>query len=103
MTDVSFFHAGGLASYAFLFDLTGRLLIHPYMPSPSTVTEDPILTGVEAFERSPQVVKFLNEILEDVKNKKQPVFDLNSSSYKKAVLTKRAFPQVSIFHTLRII
>ena len=42
----------GEYSYSFLIDSTGRTLIHPLMPSPFDVADDPILIDISTLERA---------------------------------------------------
>ncbi|VDI58540.1 Hypothetical predicted protein [Mytilus galloprovincialis] len=51
MSDISYFRQGEL-SYAFIIDGTGRTLIHPLLPLPDSVKDDPIYVNIEHLERS---------------------------------------------------
>ncbi|CAC5388604.1 unnamed protein product [Mytilus coruscus] len=51
MSDISYFRQGEL-SYAFIIDGTGRTLIHPLLPLPESVKDDPIYVNIEHLERS---------------------------------------------------
>ncbi|XP_071141369.1 VWFA and cache domain-containing protein 1-like isoform X1 [Mytilus edulis] len=51
MSDISYFRLGEL-SYAFIIDGTGRTLIHPLLPLPDSVKDDPIYVNIEHLERS---------------------------------------------------
>ena len=42
----------GHHSYTFLIDTTGRTLVHPLMPNPFKVADDPTLIDIATFERS---------------------------------------------------
>ena len=59
LADVSFFGRTD-SSYAFIMDSTGRLLMHPLLPSPQSVSEDPIFlyaSAVEPAQEAKQVIK----------------------------------------------
>ncbi|XP_063407199.1 VWFA and cache domain-containing protein 1-like [Mytilus trossulus] len=51
MSDISYFRQGEL-SYAFIIDGIGRTLIHPLLPLPDSVKDDPIYVNIEHLERS---------------------------------------------------
>lgn len=93
MVDVTYFHAGGEDGYAFVMDKDGRALLHPYMPSPATVREDPVLTDIGALERTPEVKQFLHDILQQSKFIN---VDGEAVIRKLTVPTKIVIPQVSL-------
>lgn len=61
LEDVEFFRAG-LASYAFLVDDKNRVLIHPLIPRPVDVTDDPAYVPLKELEQS-MTYSQINEII----------------------------------------
>ncbi|ELT90479.1 hypothetical protein CAPTEDRAFT_196424 [Capitella teleta] len=58
LSDVAFFGRTD-SSYAFIMDSVGRLLMHPLLPSPQSITDDPIFlqaTSLETFPEAKDVV-----------------------------------------------
>lgn len=72
LADVTYFKAAGDGAYAFIIDFTGRVIIHPFQPSPITVSADPIFTDVSTFEREAQIQQFLKATLNSISNKRGP-------------------------------
>nr|XP_039264048.1 VWFA and cache domain-containing protein 1-like isoform X1 [Styela clava] len=93
MAEVTYFHAGGQASYAFVMDKTGRVLLHPHLPSPSSVKDDPVLTEIGAFERTKEVKQFLESVLDDENENEKDLPVDEAKIYRKSVNTKRVIPQ----------
>lgn len=67
--DIAYFRVAGHTAYVFIIDLTGRVLMHPYMPAPGSVDEDPVVTNIDAFERNDKVRRFLQRTLASIKLK----------------------------------
>ena len=63
LADITYFRSAGAAAYAFLIDLTGRVIMHPFLPNPIAVTHDLVVTDIEAFERTKEVQAFLKNTL----------------------------------------
>lgn len=93
MADITYFHAGGQASYAFVMDKTGRVLLHPHLSSPSSVRDDPVLTDIGVFERTKEVKQFLKGILEGANMEDQSLTTEEAKIHRKSVNTYRALPQ----------
>ncbi|CAK8690074.1 unnamed protein product [Clavelina lepadiformis] len=66
MIDTKYFHVDFPDAYAFITDLTGRVLIHPFLPLPANMDDDPVLTSIEAFIRNPSAVSFINDVIQSV-------------------------------------
>ena len=64
MIDTKYFHVDFPDAYAFITDLTGRVLIHPFLPLPANMDDDPVLTSIEAFIRNPSAVSFINDVIQ---------------------------------------
>uniref|UniRef100_H2ZMZ9 Cache domain-containing protein n=1 Tax=Ciona savignyi TaxID=51511 RepID=H2ZMZ9_CIOSA len=64
IADVTYFSVAANMGYAFLLDIFGKVMMHPLLPSPAAVSDDPVITGVEAFERSPDVLNFINDVIQ---------------------------------------
>ncbi|ELU16667.1 hypothetical protein CAPTEDRAFT_192407 [Capitella teleta] len=62
LSDVAFFGRTD-SSYAFIIDSVGRLLMHPLLPSPQSITDDPIFLQVTSLETSPPVEQVLKSML----------------------------------------
>ncbi len=63
LSDVTYFHQGAL-SYAFVADETGRTILHPLMPSPTEVTDDPIFVYLTSLEREGHAKDILVNIMQ---------------------------------------
>ena len=74
--DVTYFKAAGDGAYAFMVDFTGRVVIHPFQPSPNTVNEDPIVTDISAFEQTLEVQEFLKTTIQSISNNRGPTGNL---------------------------
>lgn len=61
LSDVTYFHQGEL-SYAFIVDGTGRTLIHPLLPTPFGLTQDPIFVHISSLERDAQISTVLESM-----------------------------------------
>ena len=62
LSDVTFFSRTE-SSYAFLMDGKGRLLMHPFLPSPQSVNDDPIFLQATALETSSQAKDVIDSML----------------------------------------
>jgi hypothetical protein len=62
LSDVTFFGRTD-SSYAFIVDPTGRLLIHPLLPSPATANSDPIFLQATTLETAPEAKDVIQSML----------------------------------------
>jgi len=70
--DAMYFRAAGDIAFTFLLDFAGRVVMHPFMPSPATTMSSPIITHFAAFEREELVQKFLRETIRSISTNKGP-------------------------------
>ncbi|XP_006817010.2 VWFA and cache domain-containing protein 1-like, partial [Saccoglossus kowalevskii] len=70
-SDVTYFRQGEL-SYSFIFEVSskfvGRTLLHPLLPAPNTVDEDPVFVHITSLERSNEFRTLLNHAIIDGDN-----------------------------------
>nr|CAB3227392.1 VWFA and cache domain-containing protein 1-like [Phallusia mammillata] len=64
--DITYFRVAAHTTYAFLVDTAGRVLMHPFLPAPAAVYDDPVITGIDAFERTDEVRRFIKRTLHSV-------------------------------------
>ena len=96
--DATYFRAAGEAAFVFLLDLTGRVVMHPLLPNPTTVTDNPVITGVAAFERSEEVQKFLKTTLQRISMLKAVGSNSNNVQiFENTFNTVRVHPTVSLY------
>jgi poly [ADP-ribose] polymerase len=62
LADVAFFGRTD-DSYAFIVDPKGRLLMHPLLPSPDSVSSDPIFLQATSLETAPDASEVLQSML----------------------------------------
>jgi poly [ADP-ribose] polymerase len=62
LADVTFFGRTNMA-YAFVIGPSGRLFMHPLLPTPSTVAEDPNYLQATALETTPQAQDVIKSML----------------------------------------
>lgn len=55
LSDVTYFQQGEL-SYAFIIDNHGRLLMHPLLPRPLSIEEDPIFLQTTTLETASDAI-----------------------------------------------
>ncbi|ELU01004.1 hypothetical protein CAPTEDRAFT_222126 [Capitella teleta] len=95
LSDVAFFGRTD-SSYAFIIDSVGRLLMHPLLPSPQSITDDPIFLEVTALETSPSAKQVLESMLKGesgsdsfsslrVVSRGQSILEGSQSDYVKSV------------------
>ncbi len=58
LSDVTYFRQGQL-SYAFIIDNRGRTLMHPLLPTPYSLQQDPIYVQLTSLERSSKIADIL--------------------------------------------
>ena len=59
--DVTYFQQGRL-SYAFILDRNARVFIHPLLPRPSDVEDDPILLYLPDIEQAREIPDLLQQM-----------------------------------------
>jgi hypothetical protein len=52
----------GALSYSFIIDRTGRTFIHPLMPNPFKLEDDPIFLDISVLERAPEAQEVINSM-----------------------------------------
>ena len=52
----------GERSYTFIIDKTGRTLVHPLMPNPFKVTDDPTFIDIEVLERAREAMDVIESM-----------------------------------------
>ena len=62
LSDVTYFKPGPL-SYAFIIDGAGRLLMHPYLPGPLQVEDDPIFLTMPVLEIEPEAEQVFESMM----------------------------------------
>ncbi len=60
--DVTYFQEGSL-SYAFIMDSRTRLLVHPLLPRPLDVEDDPIFLYLSDLEQSTEVEEIVQDMI----------------------------------------
>ena len=97
LADAALFRAAGDVAFTFLLDLTGRVVMHPFMPNPATFMSSPIITDFAAFEREIHVQEFLRETLHLISSNIGPTGDelQTSDIFEKEFNTIRLHPTVS--------
>ena len=53
LSDITYFQKGQ-SSYAFMVDSTGRTMMHPLLPAPSSAYGDPIFMDITTLEPEPE-------------------------------------------------
>lgn len=62
VADISYFRQGEY-SYAFIIDGIGRTLMHPLLPLPYSVKDDPIYVDIKNLERSQMAATVVSSMI----------------------------------------
>ena len=63
LSEITYFR-NGQASYAFMADSSGRAMMHPLLPAPSNIGDNPIFMDIRDLEPAPS---FTSEVFESMK------------------------------------
>ncbi len=61
LSEVTYFHQGQM-SYVFIVDGRGRTLVHPLLPTPFSISQDPIFVHLTSLERNTQITSVLESM-----------------------------------------